>query len=258
MKKIISWNVNGLRSLSKNNTFEDLLRFDADVFCLQETKAEADQLSEEIRNPDGYHGYFWSSQERKGYSGVAIYSREKPVEVIYGFPSHPDVDTQGRLIAADYGDWILLNCYFPNGGRDQERLPYKLHFYDLFLEYIEELQAGGKRVVWCGDVNVAHEPIDIARAKENEGNTGFLPEERAWVDEAIGHGWVDVFRDRYPERADSYTYWDTITRARDRNVGWRIDYFFVHESNLHAVQSIKHHTEFLGSDHCPIEISIDL
>ena len=256
--KILSWNINGLRALHRKGHFDELIAYDADVMCLQETKAEPEQLSEEVRNPDGYVSYFNSSQERKGYSGVAVYTKVKPERVEYGF-NHKDadhLDTQGRMLTLWFKDFVLVNCYFPNGGRNQERLPYKLEFYDTFLAYIEKLKKDHKQVIVCGDMNVAHEEIDIASPKENQKNTGFLPEERAWMDEVIAAGWADVFRSVYPDKRDMYTYWDVVTRARDRNVGWRIDYFLVPQSMMTRVDSIKHLTGQHGSDHCPVELVI--
>lgn len=255
--RIVSWNVNGLRALHRQNYWPWLIEESLDVFCLQEIKAEEEQLPPEVAQPQGYYSSFNSSRERRGYSGVATYSKEKPKETLHDVL--PDeFNTQGRLIETKFKDFTLFNLYMPNGGREQERLAYKLGFYDAFLEYSEELRQKGERIVFCGDINVAHEPIDIARPRENEGRTGFLPEERAWVDEVIAHGYVDVWRHLNPEKKDVYTYWDTVTRARERNVGWRIDYFFISPDLLPHVVDMKTHGNVYGSDHCPIELVLNI
>lgn len=165
-------------------------------------------------------------------------------------------DDEGRLLVAHFKDFVLLNVYFPNGGGGPERLKYKLDFYDAFLNYVEKLKKGGENIIFCGDVNTAHEEIDLARPKENEQNTGFLPEERAWLDEVMAHGYVDIFRHFYPIKRGMYTYWDMKTRARDRNVGWRIDYFFVSQGVLLKIKGTKILTDILGSDHCPLSLEL--
>ena len=220
--RIISWNVNGLRAVHRKGHFEWLVNDSSDIFCLQETKSNPEQLPEEVRNPAGYYSYFNSSDVKKGYSGTAIYTKEKPLDVFYGIGK--EKDPEGRVVGAEYEDFFLLNVYFPNGGGGPDRLAYKLKFYDQFLTFIEKLRKH-KPVIFCGDVNTAHKEVDLARPKENEKNTGFLPEERAWIDKVIDKGYVDVFRHLYPDKENAYTYWDMKTFARDRNVGWRIDYF---------------------------------
>lgn len=249
--KIISWNVNGIRALQKKGQWDWLINESPDIFCLQETKANPDQLSPEMLAPNGYHSYFDFPKEKKGYSGVAIYSKVKPnkVEYVMGVPV---LDNEGRLVAAYFDDFVLINVYFPNGGGGPERLAYKLDFYKEFLKYIERLRKSGQNVVFCGDVNTAHNEIDLARPKANEKNTGFLPIEREWMDKVVAHGYVDVFRYLYPEKKDAYSYWDQKTFARERNVGWRIDYFFVAEEFLPKVQSMEMLDRVTGSDHCPI------
>lgn len=257
MRKIISWNVNGLRAVHRKNGFLEFIKKEKpDILCLQEMKARKEQLPDEIRNIFGYHSYFNSPEEKKGYSGVAIYTKEEPKKVEYGM-GVKKFDTEGRLIAAHYDDFILLNVYFPNGGGGPARLKYKLDFYDEFLEFIEKFRKHGKKIIFCGDVNTAHEAIDLARPKENEENTGFLPEERAWIDEVVYHGYTDVFRHLYPHKVGAYTYWDMKTRARDRNVGWRIDYFFVSQDLLLKIKSTKILSDVYGSDHCPVELILD-
>ncbi len=229
-----------------------------DIFCLQEIKATAEQLPEEIAAPPGYHAYFDSPKEKKGYSGVALYSKIKPekVEFVLGASGLPHLDIEGRLIVAHYADFVLLNVYFPNGGGGPVRLKYKLDFYDEFLKYIEKLRKQGKSIIFCGDINTAHEEIDLARSKENEENTGFLPEERAWLDEVVNAGYVDIYRQINPTKTGAYTYWDMKTAARERNVGWRIDYFFVSPDLLPQVKKIEIMSHIYGSDHCPISLEL--
>lgn len=253
--KIVSWNVNGLRSTVKNGDWEPFIRSTKpDIFCLQEVKAEPGQLPEEALNVAGYSAFFCPSKVKKGYSGVAIYSKVEPLSVIYGM-GLPEFDDEGRLIGAEYEDFWLLNIYFPNGGRGPERLDFKLRYYDAFLAFCEGLRKS-KPVIFCGDVNTAHEEIDLARPKENEKNTGFLPEERAWIDELIAQGYIDTYRQKNPSRIEAYTYWDQYTRARERNVGWRIDYFFVSSELSPRVKKAEIHADVYGSDHCPISITL--
>ncbi|MEK7538684.1 MAG: exodeoxyribonuclease III [Patescibacteria group bacterium] len=253
--KIISWNVNGLRAVHKKGNFGEIFKSSPDILCLQETKCEAEQLPEEVRNPAGYVSYFSHSKTRKGYSGVAVFSRTQPIKVEEGM-GIKDMDQEGRLLVLYYNDFVLLNCYFPNGGGGPERLKYKLAFYDHFLAFIEKLRKDGHKVVVCGDVNTAHEEVDLARPKENEKNTGFLPEERAWIDELIYSGYVDIFRHLHPHTRDAYTYWDMKTGARNRNVGWRIDYFFVSPDLLPRVKHATILADVFGSDHCPIVLEL--
>ncbi|OHA91620.1 MAG: exodeoxyribonuclease III [Candidatus Zambryskibacteria bacterium RIFCSPHIGHO2_01_FULL_49_18] len=253
MTIIISWNVNGIRAVDKKGNLAEVFHMKPDILCLQETKATPDQLSDELAKPEGYQAYFHFPTVKKGYSGVAIYSKEKPVKVTRDLGIEA-FDQEGRLIMAEYKDFILINCYFPNGGGAPERLRYKLDFYDYFLEYIDTLHKKHKNIIFCGDVNVAHTAIDLARPRENETHIGFLPIERAWIDKVISHGWVDVFRHFYPEKTETYTYWDMKSFARDRNVGWRIDYFFASPEALKKIKSIEILDNILGSDHCPVRI----
>ncbi len=254
--KFVSWNVNGLRATVKNGAWDEFVRTTkADVICLQETKAEPDQLPENVRTLPGFHSYFSWSKGRKGYSGVALYAKQEPDEVFRGV-GVPKFDDEGRVIGARWDKLVLLNVYFPNGGQGPHRLEYKLDFYDAFLEFIDALKEKDFHIIFCGDVNTAHEEIDLARPKENEGNTGFLPEERAWIDEVINHGYVDAWRNFNPGKANAYTYWDIKTHARDRNVGWRLDYFFVSRSLLPNITKVEILSEIYGSDHCPISLEI--
>ena len=263
MKSIISWNVNGLRAVHRKGNLAQVFHMKPDILCIQETKSLPEQLPTELSAPNSYHSYFHFPTQKKGYSGVAIYSRTEPLKVSRDIGIE-EMDKEGRLIMAEYKDFILINIYFPNGGGAPERLRYKLDFYDYFLEFINKLPArlasesvaGGhkKPVILCGDFNVAHKPIDLARPKENETHVGFLPIERAWVDKVISHGWVDVFRHFYPNQTEIYTYWDMKTFARERNVGWRIDYFFSSLEILGKIKSVEILDNIFGSDHCPIKL----
>ena len=256
--KIISWNVNGIRAWHKKGALDWILKQSPDIFCIQETKAEAVQLTEDLLSPKGYTAYFSSSNERKGHSGTAIYTKEKPQKVTYGL-GVKKLDQQGRQINVFYENFVLINCYFPNGGgRDKffDKLLYKFEYYDSFLKFVIKLKKSGKKVIFCGDVNVAHEEIDIARPKGNEESVGFLPEERSWVDEVIAEDYVDTFRELHPKIV-KYSWWDVITRARDRNVGWRIDYFFVDKRLEKNVKESEIHDKVLGSDHAPISLEIE-
>ncbi len=253
--KILSWNLNGIRAVHKRGQLLPIYAPDMDILCFQETKAEAVQVPAEAREIAGYTAYFSHSRMKKGYSGVAIYTKHEPISVHEGMGVH-EFDQEGRLLHLTFPEFELINIYFPNGGGGPVRLAYKLGFYDAFLSYINTLTKKGKKVLFCGDVNTAHEAIDLARPKENEENTGFLPEERAWIDEVVAHGYTDVFRHFNPTKEKVYTYWDQKTGARERNVGWRIDYFFVHTALLPQVKSFETLTNVYGSDHCPIVINI--
>lgn len=254
--KVISWNTNGLRATAKQGYLTPLFAFNnPDIVCLQETKCEPDQLDEKTRNLKGYHSYFSYSKLRKGYSGVAIYSKKEPEKVEYGM-GIKKFDDEGRTIVVYYEKFVLINCYFPNAGMSPERLTYKLEFYDAFLKFINKLKKEGYNVIFTGDVNTAHNAIDLARPKANESNTGFLPIERAWLDKVVENNFLDIFRTLNPDKKDVYTYWDMKTRARDRNVGWRIDYFFTNKEFFKNIKSFKTLSDYMGSDHCPIMIEI--
>ena len=253
--KIVSWNVNGLRSVHRNGYWEPFLRgVKPDIFCFQEVKAEPDQLPEEVRDAGGFSSFYSPSQTKKGYSGVALYSRIEPLSVVYGM-GIKEFDEEGRLIGAEYDDFWLLNVYFPNGGRGPERLDYKLRYYEAFLAFAEKLRKE-KPVIFCGDINTAHFPIDLARPKENQNTTGFLPIERKWMDEVVETGYVDIFRQFHPQQSEIYTYWDMFTHARERNVGWRIDYFMVAKEFAPQIKKAEIHADIFGSDHCPISITL--
>ncbi len=255
--KIISWNVNGIRAWHKKGYLDWFLKEKPDFFCLQETKAHPDQLTEELRNPLGYHSYFDHSKGRKGYSGVAIYTQHEPEKIDYGLGIKA-LDQEGRFLALYYKDFVLINIYFPNGGGGPVRLKYKLQYYKAYLKYADSLRKKGLRVIFCGDVNTAHTEIDLARPRENASHTGFLPIERTWLDKVVEHGYVDVYRHFYPHRTGAYTYWDNYSFARERNVGWRIDYFFVSPELIKKVKQCEILDQVHGSDHCPILLEIDL
>ena len=252
--RLISWNVNGIRAVHKKGLFLGWLEEEQpDVLCLQETKAHESQLPEAIKQVESYSSWF-SMPERKGYSGVALYTKEEPRSVSFGLGVER-FDNEGRTVVADFDDFVLLGIYFPNGKRSAERLRYKMEFYDAFLDYVENLRREGRSVVVCGDVNTAHKEIDLARPKENEKISGFLPEERAWMDTFLEHGYVDTFR-QFNQDPGNYSWWDQMTRARDRNVGWRIDYFFTDADFASNLTDGFIMPEVMGSDHCPVGIEI--
>jgi exodeoxyribonuclease III len=251
--KLVSWNVNGLRSISKKGFFDWLEKEKPDVIGLQETKIGAEQLTDQLRAPKGYVSYF-SHALRPGYSGVLLYCKERPISVTEGM-GIPKFDQEGRVLNADYGDFNLLNVYFPNGKASPERLQYKLEFYDAFLTFIENMRKSGKKIIVCGDVNTAHKPIDLARPKENEGISGFLPVERAWLDKLVAHEYIDSFR-VVNAKPSNYTWWHAVTNARERNVGWRIDYFFVSSELAPKLDNATIEPLVMGSDHCPVTISL--
>jgi exodeoxyribonuclease-3 len=250
---ILSWNVNGIRAAYGKGFLEWFLEARPDIMCLQETKAGAEQLPPELREVEGYHAYF-SEPDRKGYSGVGLYSRREPASVKAGF-GIPRFDHEGRTLVADYGDYVLINVYFPNGKASRERLRYKMEFYDAFLDYADALRKKGRGIVACGDFNTAHQEIDLARPKENSKVSGFLPEERAWMDKLVSHGYLDAFR-LFNSDPGQYTWWDLKTRARERNIGWRIDYFFVSEDLRRRVKASYILSDVAGSDHCPIGLEL--
>lgn len=253
--KLLSWNVNGLRAVHRKGNIVDIFEHNPDILALQETKSSPEQLPEELLNIPGYFGYFSSSKVKRGYSGVALYTKEEPEKVEYGMGT-AEFDDEGRIVAAYFKDFVLFNVYFPNGGQGPHRIEYKLRFYDAFLEHIEKLRKGGAHIIFCGDINTAHEEIDLARPKENADNTGFLPEERAWLDEVVNAGYIDTFRHLNPHKAEVYSYWDLKTRARDRNVGWRIDYVFISPGLLPRLKTAFMLPGVHGSDHCPVGVEL--
>lgn len=255
MRKIRAWcwNVNGIRAVYKKGFREWILKEKPEILCVQETKALRKQFPRDIREVEGYYTYF-SEAERKGYSGVATYSRIKPEKIEKGFGIE-EFDREGRILITYHEDFVLFNIYFPNGKRSAERLQFKMDFYDTFLEYIDGIRDEGKNVVVCGDLNTAHKEIDIARPKENEKISGFLPEERAWIDKFLGHGYVDTFRE-FNKKPEQYSWWSYRTRARERNVGWRLDYFFVNQEFMDHVENSYILSDVMGSDHAPAGIDL--
>jgi exodeoxyribonuclease-3 len=251
--KILSWNVNGLRAADKKGLYDWFKKDSPDILCLQEIKAQPEQVPPYLRNRPGYNIY-WNSAKKKGYSGVVTYTKVQPTEIKKGFGINK-FDIEGRILITEFPSFMLFNIYFPNGKQSQERLDYKLDFYDTFLAYADNLKVQGKNIVVCGDFNTAHKEIDLARPKENEKISGFLPIERAWIDTFIDHGYVDTFR-HYNRKPDQYTWWDIKSHARERNVGWRIDYFFVNKEFLSHLKKAFIIHDVIGSDHCPIGIEI--
>jgi exodeoxyribonuclease-3 len=253
--RLFSWNVNGIRACGRKGFPDWLTAAKPDVLGLQETRALPEQLEEGLREPGGYHVYFHPA-EKKGYSGVALYSRIEPQSVTLGGLSEPRFDDEGRLIIADYGDFLFYTGYFPNGGNDLSRVPYKLEFSEAVLQHAEAQRRAGRSIVICGDVNTAHEEIDLANPTSNKKNTGFLPEEREWVGRLIDHGYVDIFRKTHPDEGSHYTWWSNRKGVRERNVGWRIDYFFISPDLEDRVVEARIHADVMGSDHCPIELEL--
>jgi exodeoxyribonuclease-3 len=251
--KMLSWNINGLRSAERKGFFEWLAKENADIVCLQETKIASDQLTASHKEPKGYASYF-SHAQKKGYSGVAIYTKEKPISIKEGL-GIKHFDDEGRVLQADYGDFVLMNIYYPNGKASEVRLQYKLDFYDAFYDFAARLKKQGKHLIVCGDFNTAHKAIDLARPKENENISGFLPSERAWLDKFVDAGYDDTFR-RFNDKPDNYTWWHMVTRARERNVGWRIDYFFTSQTLADKLINATIQPDVLGSDHCPVTLTI--
>ncbi len=254
--EIISWNVNGIRAWDKKGLFTQFVMANPDILCLQETKAHKEQLTAHLQCPEGYYAYFNSALSRKGYSGVSVYTKIKPEQVIEGLGIE-ELDQEGRQLTLIFKDFILINCYFPNGGGEPHRLEYKLRYFDAFTAFLKKMEKINPNIIFCGDVNVAHHEIDIARPKENAKSIGFLPQERAKLDTFEKNGYIDLFRHFNPDKV-TYTWWDQKSRARERNVGWRIDYFFAYTSFVGAVDNLFIRDTVLGSDHCPIACKIKI
>ncbi|MCP4427258.1 MAG: exodeoxyribonuclease III [Chloroflexi bacterium] len=255
MITLYSWNVNGIRAAQRKGFLDWLHQTSPDILCVQETKAHPDQLDAELRQPDGYHTY-WAWAEKKGYSGVALYTKREPnaVQIGLGIEAY---DREGRAIIAEYDSFVLIGAYFPNGSRDHSRVPFKMAYKADFLAICNQFRAGGKRVIFCGDVNTSHREIDLARPRQNRKSTGFLPEERAWIDKIIGQGYVDTFRALYPDQTGAYSWWAYYGRARERNVGWRLDYFFASPDLRPFIADAAIHPHVLGSDHCPVSLTLN-
>jgi exodeoxyribonuclease-3 len=255
MKKvtILSWNVNGIRAAYKKGFIDWFTKEKPDILCVQETKAMKEQLADELINVDGYNSFF-SSAEKKGYSGVASFSKVEPVKVSNGI-GIKKFDSEGRFLVTEFDEFVLFNIYFPNGKAKAERLQYKMDFYEAFLKHLKKLLKLDKKIVICGDVNTAHKEIDLARPKANEKISGFLPEEREWIDKLLDAGFIDTLR-VFNQKPEQYTWWDMMTRARDRNVGWRIDYFFISDNLKDNLKNAFILPEVMGSDHCPVGIEL--
>lgn len=254
--KLLSWNVNGFRAICAKPEWAAFMERGGDVIGLQETKAHKDQIEGVHHEPGGMWSAWLAPTVKKGYSGVAVFSRPEPLAVTYELPD-PVWQGEGRLIHMEYPDFHFCNVYFPNGQMGDDRLAYKLGYYDAFLAYAQALRKQ-KPVVVCGDFNTAHKPIDLARPKANEETSGFLPVERAWLDKFVDHGYVDTFRLVNGDAPDMYSWWSYRFKARDRNVGWRIDYFFVSEELKSAVKDAWIDAHIMGSDHCPVGLELDL
>jgi exodeoxyribonuclease-3 len=252
--RITTWNINGLRAGLGKGLLDSIRTLDPDVLCLQEIKARPEQL--EPKAATDIQSFFpnaaWNPAQRPGYSGTATWSRGTPVSLRNGLGSD-EYDGEGRVIVSRYPDFWLYNIYFPNGQRDNGRVPYKLDFYDYLLTQCDELHAKGEQIILCGDFNTAHNEIDLRHPRENAHSTGFLPEERAWIDRYLAHGFVDVFRKLYPDKVE-YTWWTFLSHARSHNTGWRLDYFLISESLWGRVVDVVNHTNVMGSDHCPVTL----
>ena len=251
MKKFISWNVNGLRAAMNKNFMEVFNQLDADIFCLQETKLQEGQID---FAPEGYHSY-WNYAEKKGYSGTALFTKEEPISVSYGMGIE-EHDNEGRLITAEFEKYYFVVCYTPNSQRALTRLDYRMEWEDALLEYLKKLEKN-KPVVYCGDLNVAHKEIDLKNPKNNRKNAGFTDEERGKMTQLPDNGFTDTFRYFYPDKIECYSWWSYQFKARERNAGWRIDYFIVSKELEPMLIDSKIHSDITGSDHCPVELDIE-
>ena len=252
MKVITTWNVNGIRAVLRKDAFDWIRTINPDVLCFQEVKAEPIQIKD--FNKEEFAGYYqyWNAAERPGYSGVVTYSKTAPLFIQRGMQNR-NFYGEGRIITVRFKSFLLLNVYFPNGRRNYSRLKYKLDFYSALLNYCDELHSNGERIIICGDFNTAHNEIDLKNPKQNEKTSGFLPEERIWIDKFLNSGFVDIFRERYPDKIQ-YTWWTYRYEARKRNIGWRLDYFFVSNSLVPQISDVVIHDDILGSDHCPVTL----
>ena len=251
MLKFISWNVNGLRACVGKDFETSFKKLDADFFCLQETKMQAGQLDLKF---DGYESY-WNYAEKKGYSGTAIYTKHKPLNVTYGMGIE-EHDHEGRVITLEYEHFYLVTVYTPNSQNELRRLDYRMQWEEDFLAFLKSLDAK-KPVIVCGDMNVAHEEIDIKNPKTNRRNAGFTDEEREKMTQLLGNGFIDTFRYKYPEQV-TYSWWSYRFKAREKNAGWRIDYFLVSDRLKEQIEDASIHTQVMGSDHCPVELDLKI
>ena len=252
MKKFVSWNVNGIRACVQKGFMESFAELDADIFCLQETKLQAGQIELDL---PGYHQY-WNYAEKKGYSGTAVFTKEEPISVFLGMDK-PEHDTEGRLITLEFEKFYFVGCYTPNAQDGLKRIDYRMKWEDDLRDYLSSLSAN-KPVVYCGDLNVAHNEIDLKNPKSNRGNAGFSDEEREKFSQLLAAGFTDSFRHLYPDVEGAYSWWSYRFQARAKNAGWRIDYFVVSDYIKDKIIDSKIHPEIFGSDHCPVELLVDL
>lgn len=250
--KLVSWNVNGIRACVKKGFIDYFKEVDADIFCIQESKLQEGQIELIL---DGYHQY-WNYALKKGYSGTAVFTKKEPISVRYGL-GDDETEPEGRILTLEYEDFYLVNVYTPNSKRDLARLPYRLEWEERIREYLLELD-GIKPVIMCGDLNVAHNEIDLKNAKSNRGNSGFTDEERDRMTSLLGSGFVDAFRYKYPKAEGAYTWWSYMAKVRERNIGWRIDYFIISEKLQEKIIDSQIHCDIMGSDHCPVALEMDL
>lgn len=253
--KLISWNVNGLRACGKGGFLKWFEQEGADIVAVQEIKATPEQLDDHHRNPMKYHSY-WHPAKKPGYSGLAVFSKTEPVSVQIGIGDE-EIDREGRVMILKYPQFTLINSYFPNSQREHRRLPYKLSFCNKMLNLTESLRAKGENLLLCGDFNIAHKEIDLKNPKSNKNNAGFLPEERAWMDQFIDAGYADVFR-QFEPGPDHYTWWSYRPCVREKNVGWRLDYFVANSEFKDRLKSAFHRCEVRGSDHCPVGMELKI
>ena len=248
--KLITWNVNGLRAVMNKGFKDFFLQSNADIFCIQETKMQEGQLDIQF---DGYQKYF-NSALKKGYSGTAIFTKKKPEQITYGIGIE-EHDKEGRVITLEYKTFYMVNVYTPNSQRELTRLEYRMEWEDAIRNYLKNLDKN-KPVIMCGDLNVAHEEIDLKNPKQNRRSAGFTDEEREKMTQLLQNGFIDTYRYLYPEETDCYTWWSYMMKAREKNIGWRIDYFIVSERLKEKIQDVKIHSQVIGSDHCPVELDI--
>ena len=254
--KLISWNVNGLRAAITKGFGDFFNEINADIFCIQETKMQEEQIDDNMKELFKEYNSYWNSAEKKGYSGTAIFSKRKPINVTYGIGIE-EHDNEGRVITLEFEDFFMVDCYTPNAKRGLERLDYRVIWEDEFRKYLLKLNET-KPVILCGDLNVAHEEIDLKNPKTNRGNAGFTDEEREKMTELLNAGFTDTFRYLYPDKEDAYSWWSYMFKAREKNVGWRIDYFIVSKTIEDKIKEASIYSEILGSDHCPVGLEIDL
>lgn len=252
MLKLVSWNVNGLRACVKKGFIDFFQEVDADIFCVQETKLQEGQIQLELQ---GYNQY-WNYAEKKGYSGTAVFTKRKPISVKYGFDLD-DSEPEGRIITLEFEEFFLVNQYTPNSQRDLARMSFRLEWEDKIRTYLQELDKK-KPVILCGDLNVAHQEIDLKNPKSNLNNSGFTPEERGKFSDLLETGFIDSFRYFYPEKEGAYTWWSYMNKVRERNIGWRIDYFLISARLVDQLKDAEIHPEIMGSDHCPVSLQVNI